>query len=185
MRAVQRKETLVKITSYRFGFGALLAIGIGCSLLCRNPVAASEDPSFQAFLSRFEQGINQFINGDPRLWKENASQQDDVTIMGGWGAYEKGWTEVGPRYDWAAARFKKSGTKAKYEYLSQGISGDIAYTIAIERSEPHIIDQERPTPMVLRVTHIFRKEQGNWRLVHRHADPVTTKTSPAAVIQKQ
>ena len=34
---------------------------------------------------------------------------DDVMIMGAWGAYEKGWAEVGPRYDWAAARFTDSG----------------------------------------------------------------------------
>ena len=104
--------------------------------------------------------------------------------MGAWGAYEMGWDEVGPRYDWAAARFGESGAEVEVEYLSSGVSGDLAYTVAIERSEVRLVDQDRPAPMVLRVTHIFRKEDGVWKLVHRHADPLMGKTAPATVLQK-
>jgi hypothetical protein len=38
--------------------------------------------------------------------------------------------------------------------------------------------------MVLRVTHVFGKENGDWKLVHRHADPLMDKTTPATVLQK-
>src|SRR5215216_6142317 len=99
------------------------------------PAAPAGDSSLQAFLPHFEEGINRFINGDPTLWKQNASHRDDATIMGAWGAYERGWNEAGPRYDWAAARFRESGARVKVEYLSTGVSGDLAYTVAIERSE--------------------------------------------------
>jgi hypothetical protein len=51
------------------------------------------------------------------------------------GAYEKGWSEVSARYDWAASRFKDSGAKLKIEYLSSGVSGGLAYTVAIERCD--------------------------------------------------
>src|SRR5438105_7037140 len=57
----------------------------------QGPVGVVADASLREFLSRFEQGTNRFINGDAALWKQNASQRDDVTIMGAWGAYEKGW----------------------------------------------------------------------------------------------
>ena len=137
------------------------------------------------FVPRFEAGVNDFINGDPRLWKQNASQHEDATIMGAWGAYEKGWREAGPRYDWAAARFRPSGAKVQIEYLASGVSGDLAYTIAIERSNALIVDQRERTPMALRVTHLFRKENGEWKLLHRHADPLVGKTAPGAVLQKQ
>lgn len=159
---------------------SIFALGNGLS---RIPVAAG-DASWQSFLPEFEEGINRFINGDPALWKQNASRRGDVTIMGAWGAYEKGWQEAGPRYDWAAARFRKSGAQAKIEYLSSEVSGNLAYTVAIERSEAHLIDQDKPAAMALRVTHIFRKEDGAWRLVHRHADPLIGKTAPAAVLEK-
>jgi ketosteroid isomerase-like protein len=142
------------------------------------------DSSLQSFLPRFEEGTSRFINGDPTLWKENASRRNDVTIMGGWGAYEKGWTEVGPRYDWAAARFRESGAKVSVEYISSAVGGDLAYTVAIERSEALVAGQDKPAPMALRVTHVFRKEDVAWKLVHRHADPLIDKTAPPAVLQK-
>lgn len=145
---------------------------------------ATIDPSLQAFLARFEEGTSGFINGDPTLWKQNASRRDDAMIMGAWGAYEKGWGEVGPRYDWAAARFKESGAKVLVEYLASAVSGDLAYTVAIERSEVRLVDQDKPVPMALRVTHIFRREDGVWKLVLRHADPLIDKTAPATVLQQ-
>lgn len=146
--------------------------------------AADNDASFQAFLTQFEAGTARFINGDPTLWKQNASQQDDVTIMGAWGAYEKGWVEAGPRYDWAAARFRESGAELDVEYLASGVSGDLAYTVAIERSRALIIGQDKPATLALRVTHLFRREGGVWKLIHRQADPLIEKTAPAAVLKK-
>jgi ketosteroid isomerase-like protein len=104
--------------------------------------------------------------------------------MGAWGGYEQGWTAVGPRYDWAAARFRDSGAQVQVDYLASGVNGELAYTVAIERSEVRLVDQDHPAPMALRVTHIFRKEDGVWKLVHRHADPLMGKTSPATVLQR-
>jgi ketosteroid isomerase-like protein len=105
--------------------------------------------------------------------------------MGAWGGYEKGWSEAGPRYDWAAARFRSGGAQVQIEYLSSGVSDDLAYTIAIERSDSLIVDQRERAPMALRVTHLFRKENGEWKLLHRHADPLIGKTAPEAVLQEQ
>jgi hypothetical protein len=39
-----------------------------------------------------------------------------------------------------------------------------------------------PTAMSLRVTHLFRRERGEWKLLHRQADPLMSKTEPAAVL---
>jgi ketosteroid isomerase-like protein len=159
-----------------------IAFGLyGLSLLVGR---VAVDESFDAFLPRFEQGITQFINGDTTGLKEILSRAEDVSIMGGWGAYAKGWKEVEERADWAVKRFKNSGAKAEFEYLSKTVEGNLAWTVSIERSQAHIVDQEKPMLMVLRVTHLFRKEQGRWRLVHRHADAVTTKIEPGAVLQK-
>jgi ketosteroid isomerase-like protein len=40
---------------------------------------------------------------------------------------------------------------------------------------------QEPSAMSLRVTHLFRKEQGEWKLLHRRTDPLMSKTAPAAV----
>jgi ketosteroid isomerase-like protein len=172
-------------------FLACLSIAIWLSILAvgsarsQIPAAAAGDSSLRLFLAQFEEGISRFINGDPTLWKQNASRREDVTIMGAWGGYEKGWSEAGPRYDWAASRFRESGAKVRVEYLSSDVSGDLAYTVAIERSEVRLSDQDKPATMALRVTHVLKKENGAWKLVHRHADPITEKTAPTTVLQKK
>jgi ketosteroid isomerase-like protein len=155
-----------------------LAIGVALSQ------TGAGDSSLRAFLPRFEEGTSRFINGDNTLWKQNASRRDGVTIMGGWGGHAKGWDKVGSWYDWAAARFRESGAKVKVEYISSAVSGDLAYTVAIERSEALVTGQDKPAPMALRVTRVHRKEDGAWKLVHRHADPLIDKTAPATVLQK-
>lgn len=138
--------------------------------------------TFSEFLPRFEHGIDRFLNGDATLWKSNVSQEGDGTIMGAWGDYEKGWHELEPRYEWAAARFEESGAHVQFQYLATGVTGDLAYTVAIERSVVRIVGQKRPATMCLRVTHLFRREQGEWKLLHRHADPLLSKTEPGAVL---
>jgi hypothetical protein len=158
------------------------AVVTGCIV---PPVVASRRRRSQfPGLPTFEQGTNGFMNGDAALWLANTSQSDQASIMGGWGAYEQGWDEVGPRYEWAVQRFLPSDAKLEVEYLAAKVSGDLAYTVAIERSTVKIVGQEQPAPMALRVTHIFQRENGQWKLLHRHADPMIEKTAPDTVLKK-
>ena len=71
-----------------------------------------------------------FITGNPEPFKALWSHQGDVTIFGGWGAYEQGWDQVGPRLEWAATRF--AGGQQRYETLAMSSSGDLAYTVHLE-----------------------------------------------------
>lgn len=173
-----------KIMSLRIRAASILA-----PLLLATAAAAADkgvvmDPDLKAFLPRFEEGTQRFMNGDTSLWKQNASHRDDVVIMGAWGAHEKGWTEASARYDWAGARFQDGGAKLEVEYLSSWRSGDVAVTTAIERAEVKLKGHDKAAPMALRVTHVFRKEDGAWKMVLRHADPLTAKTAPEATLQK-
>jgi hypothetical protein len=52
-----------------------------------------------------------------------------VTMCGGFGAYEKGWEQVGSRLDWAAAAFREG--HSTIEMLAMGVSGDLAYAVSI------------------------------------------------------
>lgn len=152
------------------------------SALCFHPLVISASPGdsgFQAFLRQWDEAQAQFLTGDPTLWKQNCSQRDDATILGGFGGFEKGWAEVGSRYDWASSQYKDSGAKLTTEYISTTVSGDLAFTVAIERQqEVRLSGQATPTQRALRVTQIFRKEDGAWKLLHRHGDPLIEKKSP-------
>ena len=140
------------------------------------------DSSLQTFLPQWEEAQTHFINGDPTLWKQLSSHGDDATVLGAFGGYEKGWNEVGPRYDWASSQFKAGRATISVEYLNTGVSGDLAFTVAIERQEGvRLGNQNNPTPRALRVTQVFRKENGAWKLLHRQADPLVVKKAPSAL----
>jgi ketosteroid isomerase-like protein len=55
--------------------------------------------------------------------------------------------------------------------------------VEIERARAKIGGREEITPLALRATMIFRPEEGEWKIVHRHADPITTAQPADSVIQ--
>ena len=138
--------------------------------------------SLRAAIARMSDATSAFVAGDATLWKERCSHGEDVTIAGGWGAYERGWEAVGERYAWAASRYQ--GGEVEIEVVALDASGDLGYTFHIERQVARLAGVAEPVPVVLRVTHIYRREGGEWRLVHRHADPVTSKQAVETVIQR-
>ena len=167
---------------------SVLVLALVCTWpLCWATLPASQtdrrDESFQSFLRTWEDAQTRFINGDAALWKQHASQRDDVTILGGFGgAGEKGWKAVGPRYDWAASRYGAGKATVRVEYLNVLVSGDLALTVAVERQHDVQVGTHRePIRRALRATQIFRKEGTAWKLVHRHADQLTEKQAPPQV----
>jgi ketosteroid isomerase-like protein len=77
-----------------------------------------------------------------------------------------------------ASRFS-GGTSYAFELVAAGASGDLAYTVGYERSEASV-DGGPVEPKVLRVTHVYRREDGEWRIVHRHGDHLPIDQSPPA-----
>ncbi len=61
---------------------------------------------------------------------------------------------------------------------------ELAYVVQIERAEAKVGGREDITPYALRATMIFRPEDGEWKVVHRHADPITTAQPAESVIQQ-
>ena len=144
--------------------------------------SAITDSSFKAFLPKWERYVDSTASGNPALMKENASHTNDVTIMGAFGGYEKGWDKVGARLDWAAAQMKGSQPKkGKIEYINIVVSGDMAFTVALGSLVQGATEKD---PNKIRVTEIFRKEDGSWKLLHRHADPLIDKIAPTAPVKK-
>jgi ketosteroid isomerase-like protein len=107
-------------------------------------------------------------NGDaaPRLsmW----SQNDPVTLFGAW-LSDSGWEDVSHTFEVLASRFSDCDAY-EVNLLAAGASGDLAYTVAYENVTASI--NNAPRSYTLRVTQIYRREDGDWKLVHRHGDEV-------------
>jgi len=116
-------------------------------------------------------------NGDagPRLkmW----STKDPVTLFGAWGPCKSGSDEVIRISQWVASRFSNC-TRYSFEIVTAGVSGDMAYTVGYEHSI-RSVDGGPAEPSTLRVTHIYRRENGEWKIVHRHGDVLPVDQSPS------
>lgn len=125
---------------------------------------------FDAFLARYEAANGAFVNGDVTLWMPLVSHGADTSIFGGFGGHEVGWDQIKVRYPWASAQFRPSGARVRFDYLTKVVTGDLAFYTAIERSTVLLVNSDEPVQQCLWVTMVCRKEDGRWKIVHRHAD---------------
>jgi ketosteroid isomerase-like protein len=147
-------------------------------------MAATAD--VQKAIGQYRLAQKEFVKGNPGPFKEVCSHANDVTIMGGWGGFEKGWfDQVERRYDWASARFATGGDDERtIENISLVVTPEMAYSVDIERTKIRLANSPEARSMALRVTTIFRLEDGNWKVIHRHADhlvdvqPATAGSKP-------
>jgi ketosteroid isomerase-like protein len=117
-------------------------------------------------------------NGDPEPRLEMWSTSDPVTLFGAGVPLKSGSDEVTRIFRWVASRFSNC-TAYNFELIAAGVSGDLAYTVGFEHStrSVHGGPVESAT---LRVTHIYRRENGEWKIVHRHGDIPPVDESPPA-----
>lgn len=127
-------------------------------------------PDFQKFLERYEIAAKEWMHGNPKAWSEICSHKDDITIFEAWGGSEKGWAPTGKRYESEASQ-NKSG-RITFENKNRYVTPELAFTVDIVRGHIRKEGTADEMPFELRVTAIFRSENGSWKLVHRHADPL-------------
>jgi ketosteroid isomerase-like protein len=143
------------------------------------PIHHHPDDGWRHAVERLEAAMNTLMSGDASAIKALYSHQDDVTAFFGWGGYEKGWTEVSRRWDWAAEQFKGGGP-VTYEHLTATVAPGLAVTTHIETTRVRLHGTAQPSEWSNRVTHVFRLEDGEWRLVHRHANRLESRYEPGA-----
>ena len=139
---------------------------------------SNESPQdlFPAALERLHAAMAKVANGDISEITALYSHADDATSFYGWGGYEKGWSAVSKRWDWAGTQFK-GGTVA-YQNVTTVVTPELAYTTDIETFKCRMDGMDAPTEWSNRVTHVFRFEGGEWRLLHRHANRLETQYQP-------
>jgi len=73
-----------------------------------------------------------------------------------------------------AASNYRDGEITGFENVAKYVTPELAYIVEVERYQAKVGGREDLTLIALRVTSIFRPEEGEWKVVHRHADPITT-----------
>ena len=130
-------------------------------------MASLEDFHHQ-FLPRFIDAQRAFHDGDAAPNNALWTRDDPMTLFAARGLCESGTEHVTETFRRVASEFS-AVSDYEWDIVASGVSGDMAYTVAIERYTASLRGDPR-AKQELRVTHVYRRENGHWRAVHRHAD---------------
>jgi len=124
---------------------------------------------FSQFLEEREQAAQAYVRGDGSALDSMVCRQGDASFHSPGGDSVSGARQVAERYLKDAGAFRPEGT-THFEVLQQGSSGDLGFWTGFQIARAQIGDMPEPMDMKIRVTEIFRRQDGQWKMVHRHAD---------------
>jgi ketosteroid isomerase-like protein len=129
----------------------------------------SKNEMFEDFLSRRESISAEYINGDADSLLGVSTSTDPATFFPPSGARIRGADRVNAANEDGAQAFSP-GSSGRFEILQSWSSGDLGFWAGIQHAEVMLQGKDVPVAMQLRTTEVFRREDGDWKLVHRHAD---------------
>ena len=134
-------------------------------------------------MEEYHRALNAFVRGDPEPTKKLFSRRDDVTLANPFGPPARGWEQVEKTMERAASQIRE-GEATSFHRISEYATADLAYILEIERTREKVGGADEMRPVSLRVTTIFRREDNGWKIVHRHADPITSSRPIESVVEQ-
>ncbi|MBT2518240.1 nuclear transport factor 2 family protein [Streptomyces sp. ISL-90] len=119
-------------------------------------------------LARAERAM---FNGDDGPRRAIWSHDEPVSVLGAW-RNATNRSELVEAFEVLASSFSDC-TDYSLELISFDVRGDMAYTVGYERVVTSM--DGTPRTFTLRATQVYRREDGEWRVVHRHADAISSK----------
>lgn len=143
---------------------------------------ASQD-GFDEAIERYRKALHEYVTGDPQAVIACMSRQEDVSLANPLGPPRVGPTAVDEAIA-AGAALLREGSVREIEEIARLSTPELAYVLQIERTQARLADGDEQVPFALRVTMIFRPEEGTWKVVHRHADAITSSRSIDTLIDQ-
>src|SRR5947209_80833 len=103
--------------------------------------------TLHAFLEQLGTALTAVANGDPKPMTALCSHGEDISQCGFWGGVERGWAEVGPRWEWVAAQFVPGHGAVTSTPAFLAVTGDTAYGVFMERWEGRYPNRAEPVEL--------------------------------------
>jgi NAD(P)H-dependent FMN reductase/ketosteroid isomerase-like protein len=158
--ALKNEETRKFLAQFMEAFGKWIARISG------GAVAAD---SFESFMQKRIAAAQAYVNGDAGPLDEIVARSGDASFFPPNGGSERGAQEVSARYDKDAKSFGHGG-ETQLEVLQSGSAGDVGFWTGFQNAKVKMGGAPEPVTMKLRITELFRRTDGEWKMVHRHAD---------------
>lgn len=133
------------------------------------------DAPLDALIRRTGAQARAFQSGRMRAWFRLLRLADDFTLMQPFGGRASHGFDGSPeRLAQMAVDFRHGD--ATIELEKTYVCGDLAVLVFVERQHGEV--QGLPSQdWSLRVTQVYRRQGAEWRLAHRHADPLVRRRS--------
>lgn len=128
--------------------------------------ADAERKSVQQAVDQFYLALDHMFKGDIALMKEVWSHADDIVYMGPDGKTLVGWEPIDKLWDYQASL--KLGGKVVPADMKITIGSNLAVTHNLEVGENEVDGETQKVS--IRVTNVFRKEAGKWKMIGHHTD---------------
>ena len=128
-------------------------------------------PTIESAIKASHLALASIIRGDESGYLALFSHADDVTLGNPFGPYGRGRKSVEERLAIAASKYAE-GRVTSVDFIAEYVSDSLACVVEVESGEAKFEGGDTMVPLSVRVTSLFRLEDSDWKLVHRHADPL-------------
>jgi ketosteroid isomerase-like protein len=126
----------------------------------------STEDEVRSASEQFYAALNRMINGDAAALSDIWSHGATVTAMHPIGGRQIGWDAVRESFEQVAALASAGQVKLGDRIVQ--VAGDVAYELGVEQGQAELAGQQ--IAIGQRVTNIYRREAGAWKMVHHHSD---------------
>jgi ketosteroid isomerase-like protein len=130
----------------------------------------ADEPNVRMLAERAARSHAALMRGDIDLYRESMELAADFLLMDPLGGKPAGLPASDDHW-WRIGDLFRDGRDASFELVGAYATNDMVVLVAIEHA--HVAFRELSAQLwLLRVTLVFRRDDGGWKLVHRHADPL-------------
>ena len=135
----------------------------------------------RAASEKFYSALNRMLNGDAGPLGDIWSHSATVTTMHPIGGREVGWDQVRGSWEQLAQLATQGQVRLSDQFIQ--VAGDVAYELGVEH--PQLTLGGQPATGDIRVTNIYRRESGAWKIVHHHTDAAQSMIDVLSRLEKK
>jgi ketosteroid isomerase-like protein len=125
--------------------------------------------TFEEFWMARQQAAEAFVRGDGGKLGALVPHEGNASFHSPRGDTVVGAQDVALRHLADAETFHSNGT-IHLEAIQRAHAGDLGFWTGFQIAKVQIADAPQAFEIRIRVTELFRRIDGQWRLIHRHAD---------------
>jgi len=154
-------------------------------LIVPAPLLAQQPPATQSFDTTLHQShlaLEAILNGNPKLYEDLFADRDDITLGNPFGPYAIGPAQVHAALTNAASKYH-DGKVLGVDLIAKYGDDHFITVVEVEHDRAKVGTSDQFAEFNVRVSSTYERIHGDWKLVHRHADPITTARPAESVLQ--